>query len=246
MTKTVRKTKLNKSSRIDLIQYAAKSIECEAEKAAVIEAVNAANKAVAAAVNKTYSASEMEVLKKYNAAKYETNHFVVFLGDESGDRREAMYEFRLPEFEAVAYHDYKRLSEYAPNSVALPNVRLNVYTDDRRSYGDERREEEKRICEAVGVTATPSGRASNKPVEIDAATLDLIAAAKKAVDAYETAMQEKFAAYRTLIIQSVYIEDVLEVWPNAKGSVSDYLGTGTALTISKEVLDFIKADNAPK
>jgi hypothetical protein len=58
-------------------------------------------------------------------------------------------------------------------------------------------------------------------------------------------VEEKKMAYRSLISNARYFEDVVEVWPAAESLRHRITGVSTALSvISKDVIDFIKSDNA--
>jgi hypothetical protein len=97
--------------------------------------------------------------------------------------------------------------------------------------------------EAPLVPCTGSCKSRVYPYDADTAELVLEYARNKLI--FEKAVETKKQAYRALIWDSRYFEDILEVWPAAEALRERIGAPETALTrLSPELADFIRTDNA--
>lgn len=115
--------------------------------------------------------------------------------------------------------------------------------------GDSIARQRSLIAENGGDTRIPVGPRTScaqrgQSVKFAADTAEAIKVYDRAAISYEKALAGKFEAYRQLVIGSRYVDDVLEVWPNAHGVVAELTSTGHALTISREAMKLIAEDNA--
>ena len=93
------------------------------------------------------------------------------------------------------------------------------------------------------LTVTMPQRHYHQSILIDASTTVAVDAWQDANTSYKKEYEKRFAAYRALIQGATYLEDLLEVWPEAAAIVPRQ---GAIIALGPEQIEIIKRDRAER